>query len=126
MFKELSISPQFKIFIKNKLILISSFFTLIINIIIWLVIALKIGKPVEPIALHYNIYFGIDMIGYWYRMLILPLSGFLILFFNLIISYILFKKNNKYLILGYFLNCASLFINLIFLISVIFLIIINS
>lgn len=126
MFKELSITPQFKVFIKNKLILICSVLALIINIIIWLIIALKIGKPAEPIALHYNIYFGIDMIGNWYKILILPLSGFLILIFNWIASYVLFKKDNKHLILGYFLTCAGLLINFILLISSIFLIIINS
>ena len=126
MLKELSFSPQFKIFIKNKLILISLILALIIDLFIAVFLYIKIGKPTEPVALKYSIYFEIVKIGEWYKIFIAPLVGFIIVIFNWIISYILYKKNHDNLIFAYFLSGISLFVQIILLISAINLIIINS
>ena len=126
MLKELSINPQFKVFIKNKYILPCVIFSLLLNILIWLLLYLKIGNQTESIALHYNIYFGIDMIGSWYKILMIPLGGIIILIYNWIISYFIYKQNNENIFLGYLLNFSSLFIHIILIISSILILIINS
>lgn len=126
MLKELPAMPQFKIFIKNRLVLISIILTLILNIIIWIILAVKIGSPVEPIALHYNIYFGIDRIGAWQNMYFLPLNGILIFIANWLIGLFIFIKESKNLILSYFFIFTALFVQLILLVASILLIVINS
>ena len=126
MLKELPTMPQFKIFIKNKLIFISLILALLVNVAIWIILSIKIGKQIEPIALHYNIYFGIDRIGAWYNIYILPLGGLLIIIFNWLFGLYAYAKDNKNIILGYFLNFGSLFVQLLLLAASILLILINK
>ena len=51
---------------------------LILNVVNWGLIAYFI-RPVDfPIILHYNVYFGVDVIGDWWQVYYLPLIGLLI------------------------------------------------
>lgn len=79
-------------FFKSKLNIWFWIITLFFNLLIWIYIYFKIKPQVEPIFLHYNIYFGIDLIGKWYRIYLFPLSGLLILIINIIFSSFVFKK----------------------------------
>jgi len=63
----------------------------------------------NPVSLHYNIYFGIDLIGEWYKIYLLPASGLVVLIINWIISLIL---HNKSKVLSYFTLSLTLFLQL--------------
>lgn len=76
----------------------------------------------DYIVLHYNIYFGISSLGSWAMLFLLPLSGLIVLIINSILAVILYLR--RYL-LTYFLSFATVFFNLIVLISVILIIYIN-
>lgn len=101
------------------------FILLIINIIIWLTarfIDTEIGE--ELIALHYNVDFGINLIGEAKKIYIIPLLGFLII----IINFIIFGSVGKYrgrVFIFHILFAASLLANIILLMAITSIYLIN-
>ena len=112
-----------KTFIKNKIILINLAGNLFFNLFLWLLLFLKIKPQEAPLLLHYNIYFGIDLIGEWYKVFLIPFSGLAIFLLNLIFSFIIYKKDK---ILSYFPLIVSLIIQIILFIGGILIILLNS
>ena len=107
-------------FLQDKKILCLFSASLALNIIIWLLIYIIFNNINRPIALHYNILFGIDSIGNWYNLFILPLTGLIILIINFVTVfyfYILRKKN-----LIKLTSIGSLVIQIILLICIILII----
>lgn len=92
---------------------------IVFNIALWLYLSWKIKPTDELISLHYNIYFGIDLIGEWYRIYILSLSGLIIYFINLILSFILYKRGR---IISYVILAITLFLQVTLLIAAIFIV----
>jgi hypothetical protein len=101
-------------FFKNKRILIPIILSFCICLLTVVYLALKIKPQTNPIFLHYNIYFGVDLIGSWYRVFIMPALGFIILCINIWISYIMYKR---VVIVGYFVQWLTVSFELIILIS---------
>src|SRR5258708_4411942 len=67
-------------YISNVLFLLSTGF--ILNIIAWLIIWTQIHPTSEVIPLHYNIFYGPDIVGKGYYLYLLPLVGLAILAIN--------------------------------------------
>ncbi|HPN54867.1 MAG TPA: hypothetical protein PLB52_02935 [Candidatus Moranbacteria bacterium] len=68
---------------------------LILNLVNWGLIAYFI-RPVDfPIILHYNVYFGVDVIGDWWQVYYLPLIGLIILLANTILGYLFYKQKER-------------------------------
>ena len=65
----------------------------IINFATWVWIVWQIRPQTEPIFLHYNILFGVDFIGAWWKVYSIPLTGLVILIANFLIGWILFNKD---------------------------------
>jgi hypothetical protein len=67
--------------------------SLVLNLgsLIWLL--WQIGPREELIFLHYNILFGVDLIGPWFRILFIPIFGFGIIVINTLLGWILFNKD---------------------------------
>lgn len=74
----------------------------------YLLIKIKTREPLIP--LHYNLYFGVDLIGNKYEILKLPLVGLVILFLNFFLSSIFFRREK---LVSYFLTFFSLLAALI-------------
>ncbi|MCH7492530.1 hypothetical protein IID19_02955 [Patescibacteria group bacterium] len=87
---------------------------LLFNISAWIYLLINIKPQADLIFLHYNIYFGVDLIGDWYRIYQIPLIGIIIYFVNLYLSYILYKKGK---VISRFLIGVTVFIQVIVLIS---------
>jgi hypothetical protein len=89
-------------YIKDKMILSLVAGSLATNGLLWWLLYSKFRNQTEFIPLHYNIYFGIDLYGPWYRILLMPLSGTGIFFINLVLSIIIYKpaKPIAYILLG--------------------------
>lgn len=104
MMEQPQIKSELNFFFRDKLIIICLVITFVTNLIIWLVLYYKIKPNPEPIPLHYNIYFGIDLIGQWYKIYFIPGFGFLIFFINLLLSSIIYKREK---IISYFLVLAT-------------------
>lgn len=72
------------------------------HVLVWAFALWQVHPQEEQLYLHYNIYFGVDLIGPWYRFYLLPVIGLVILFVNIALARILFRKEKMmpYIILG--------------------------
>jgi len=77
----------------------------------------------SQLLLHYNVYFGIDWIGSWYKILIYPIIGFLLFIINLLLSSYFYNRKN---FLSYLLVCSMTFGEILVLISGLAVLWINS
>ncbi|MBL7054018.1 hypothetical protein ISS06_02345 [Patescibacteria group bacterium] len=80
-------------FYKDKKNLIQIFLALILNILTWLYIFVKFQGQ-EIVVLHYNLLSGIDFIGRWQKLLIIPLVGSCILIIHFCFSFYLYILRN--------------------------------
>lgn len=84
---------------------------------------LKIKPSQYPIPLHFNIYFGIDVIDNWYNIFIIPLLGFLFCIINFSLAGLIFESEK---LLSYFLNTVSLFVQILLILGAVSSIFIQS
>ncbi len=103
---------KFKIFFSQKIIYWSLVLTLVLNIYIWYLIYKFIDFGREFHVIHYNAYFGIDLLASPLTLLNIPLIGIIILILNLILAYVFYIFKTEFKILSYFLVLVSFFINL--------------
>jgi len=93
-------------FLRNPItqwLLIASLF---INLADWAALAFFI-RPVDfPIILHYNVYFGVDVIGDWWQSYALPFTGSVILIVNFILAGCFYGRRER--IASYILLIAAL------------------
>ena len=78
--------------------------------------------PRQTYALHYNVYFGVDLVGSASRMLLTPIFGLVVLFLNFGLSSIVYKRE---VYMGYVFAGATVYIELILLVSTISIALIN-
>jgi hypothetical protein len=95
---------KYSLFFKNKFILINLILSILLASFTSIWLYSKITPSVEPVALHYTIYFGIDLIAPWYHVFIFPLIGFLTILINFTLAYLLFIQTK---ILAYLLALVS-------------------
>jgi len=89
----------------------------------WIILMVWI-KPVDfPIILHYNVYFGVDLIGGYGQVYLLPLIGLILFIINLILSIYFYKQKER--IASYILLMAMLMIQLSLIVASISVILIN-
>lgn len=110
------------LYLQDRFIKINFFFGILVNISLWLILVWWTRSFPELIPLHYNIYFGIDLFGPWYQIFILPLLGLIFFLINFPISSFVYRKEK---ILSYFLVATSSFVQIIFVLAIIFIIFIN-
>ena len=123
-----SLKSRFKLFFKNEffknkitvwMIVLNLFFNMVNWVSLWYFI-----KPVDSsIILHYNVYFGVDMIGSWKMAYMLPGIGLSLFFVNFFLAYYFFKKTER--IASHILLIASFMIQLSLLIACASIIMIN-
>lgn len=91
-------------FIADKFMLTSFLLSFFLNFALWGFLFWRIRPQEEPLYLHYNIYFGIDLIGPWYQIYYIPLSGLAFILVNMLISLMLYRKE---MVISYFLMAAA-------------------
>ena len=91
------------------------FLAIIANLAMWIIIYQRIEPTRDLIALHYTIYFGINFIGEWYKILYIPFLGIFIGCVNALFGHFLYNKNK---IGSYILITSAFVIQLILLYSV--------
>lgn len=97
--------------------------SVIANISNWVVLKLFI-KPVDfPIILHYNVYFGVDMVGSWKQVYFLPALGIGLFLVNAALSVYFYRQKER--IASYLLLLATLMIQLSLIVASVSVIIIN-
>ncbi len=89
--------------------------SLVINFGIWAFLYMKfsrLGSSGDIIPLHYNIYFGVDLVGEWKKVFVVPLAGAFFILINFLVSDIVYLRDR---VIGYFLAGTGLFIQIILL-----------
>ncbi len=102
------------------------FFSLGVNLFIWFFLYSEfysLRGTGENFPLHYNIYFGIDFIGSWYQIFIMPLVGTFFIFINFILADAIYLKDK---ITSYFLTGAGAFIQILILLAAYSVVMINQ
>ena len=76
----------------------------------WLILKIWI-RPVDfSIILHYNVYFGVDQIGNYQQVYLLPTIGIILFIINLVLSMFFYEQKKR--IASYILLMAILMIQL--------------
>lgn len=92
-------------FFKSSLVHWALIASLLLNILNWIALAYFI-RPVDfPITLHYNVYFGVDIIGAWWQVYFLPAIGLLLLLVNTALGYFFYQQKDR--IIGHVLLLAT-------------------
>ena len=81
----------FQLFIKRRSIAVMLMVSLLVNLFMWIWITLNIRPTSEPVFLGYNILFGVNLIGDWWKLYALPLLGGSILIINMLAGWVLYK-----------------------------------
>ncbi len=103
-------------YLKN--VLFQTVLALVLNIISWLVIATQIKPNAEVIPLHYNIFYGPDLVGKGYYAYIIPSVGLLVLLVNFGLYKYAIKKEP---FAAKVIVSISLVVQILILISILFL-----
>jgi len=111
-----------KLYLKNLFNLITLILSLAINILSWLWLIFQIKPQQEDIFLHYNILFGVDYLGSWWKVFYLPIFGLLILITNNLIGWLLFGKDK---FIAQILNAVNLFCQIFIFLAVALLVFLN-
>lgn len=97
---------------KDKNIVFLSVFGLLVNICLWIFLVNNKIESDYPIILHYNLFFGVDYLGNYEKIYLIPLTGLIIIFINSILGHILYAKEK---LVAYFLIFNMLIIQMFLL-----------
>jgi hypothetical protein len=111
-----------KLYIKKTQNLILLCIGLVLNIASWVWLLLNIGPHLGQVFLHYNILFGVNLVGPWYAVFALPLAGLCIIILNALLGWMLYKQDE---FASYLLGGVSVFVNALLLISSALLVFLN-
>lgn len=110
-------------YFKNSLNIWLLILNLFINVVSWFILLIFI-KPVDfSVILHYNVYFGVDVIGDWWKIFLLPALGLFLFFLNLLLSIYFYQQEEK--VAAYLLMFVSFLAQLSLIIASMNIILIN-
>lgn len=84
---------NFKLYLRDRVVGWLFLLALLGQIFMWWYLLVNIHPSNEPIFLHYNMVFGIDLVGSWRRIFYLPAGGLLIFFLNYFISWYFYSQD---------------------------------
>ena len=120
---EYSASLFSKDFFQSSVVQWSSIGSLLINLASWSVLAYFI-RPVDfPIVLHYNVFFGVDMIGAWWQAYSIPLMGVAVLCINGTLGLVFFQQKER--VVAHLLLLASFVVQMAVLVATAAIVVIN-
>ena len=102
-------------FFQNKIILTLLGLSILVNVVNWLILVIFI-RPVDvDIILHYNVYFGVDMMGNWKQVFIAPFIGSFLLVANTILATYFYRHKER--VASYILLLTTLMVQISFIIA---------
>ena len=111
-----------KLYLKYRPNLVMLTLGILINLFTWGWIMFQIRPQEELIFLHYNILFGVDYVGEWWKVFYLPLVGLFIFITNFVVGWVLFHKDKFVSII---LNAVSLIAQVFLLVASALLVFLN-
>lgn len=106
----------------DRFSLITILTSLFLNIGIWLFMAFRLKPSEYPVPLHFNIYFGIDVIDKWSSAFIIPVIGLIVVVLNMLLSFLIYPQEK---FISHFLSGSSLFIQILLFLSAIGIVVIR-
>lgn len=112
-----------KLFFRDVWVWVPLMLVIMIQSFLWWSMLTSIRRDTDTIFLHYNIIFGVDLVGKWWRIFYLPLMGIGVLMINyfLAAAVYLFDK-----FLARFLTFWVLFFHLFLTVGIFLLVRLNS
>ncbi|MFA6427466.1 MAG: hypothetical protein WCW16_03405 [Candidatus Magasanikbacteria bacterium] len=77
-----------KLFFLSLPILVLTILGVLFNLASWVWLLLEVPHSTEQVFLHYNILFGVDKIGSWGKIFLVPLIGLIILLANIFFGWL--------------------------------------
>ena len=108
---------------KDKQIMTVLFLSVLLNIFIWIFLIQNQKENSHPIILHYNLFFGVDYLGNYEKIYLIPIAGLIIIIVNSILGHLLYLKEK---LAVYFLVFIIFIVQLLLLINSYLIIRINS
>lgn len=108
-----------KLFFKDFWNLFPLIGAILAQIFIWVYVLANIHPSAGQLFLHYNVIFGVDLIGEWWQVYYLPAAGLLVLIVNYGLS-LFFYRNDK--VLARLLSFFTVFFHTFLLIAVILIV----
>jgi hypothetical protein len=126
--KEISLQTKVLAFFKQDYfkshiivwLLILGFLT---NLIDWVILKIWIKSVDFSIILHYNVYFGVDLMSDYSQVYVLPIIGLVLFIINFLLSVFFYEKKER--IASYILLMATLMIQLSLIVASVSIILIN-
>jgi len=103
----------------NLFVLIPSAILIIIGAI-WLFWQTK--PQDDYIFLHYNILFGVDLVGEWWKIIHLPITALIIFIINFIISWFIFSRDK---FASRLINAVNLYCQIFIFIAILLIVFLN-
>lgn len=67
---------------------------LLVHLGVWGWLLYYIRPQEQPIFLHYNVLFGVDLTGQWYHVFALPIGGLCVYLINAVLAWLLYNKDS--------------------------------
>lgn len=112
-----------KLFFRDLWISVPLIGVLLIQIFLWWDLVANIRPDVGQVFLHYNIIFGVDLVGDWWQIFYMPLAGIMVIMVNFLFSSLSYSFDK---FLARLLSFWVLFFHLFLMASIIFLVKLNS
>jgi len=110
-------------FFKNPIVFFLLAIILFLNAVSFIILSIFIKKTSSLVILHYNVYFGVDLIGDWWQIYIMPVMGVFFALINIFLAKYFYQQEER--IGAYCLMLASLFVEVGIIIASISMILIN-
>ena len=111
-----------RLYRKKRKVMIPLVLSLLLNLVTWAWLLIHIRPQDQHIFLHYNILFGVDSLGEWWRVLTLPIAGIIIILANAILGWFLYAKDS---FVSTLLNGSAALVQVILLVAAGLLVFLN-
>lgn len=108
---------------KDKQIMAMLFLSILLNIFNWIFLIQNQKENTHPIILHYDLFFGVDCLGNYEKIYLIPLVGLFIIIVNSVLGHFLYLREK---LAVYFLIFIIFIIQIFLLINSYLIIKINS
>ncbi len=83
----------FKLYFLAKRNIILFFISFLLNTATWVWLFTQIKPQEDYLFLHYNILFGVDYVGDWWKVVYVPATGLAIFMINMLLGWIFYGKD---------------------------------
>lgn len=101
-----------RFFFKNNFLRYGSIAVGLLTLLQVIIIVSRIKPASDPISLHYTTYLGVDFVGAWYLVYVLPITSLIFSVINFILAFVLFERDKllSYILIGAAIIFSGLFL----------------